>query len=191
MWDWSKKNSSERVEIMTSAHLILLDAKSAFDVVDHAHMLRRLFHIGVQNKHWSLISSLHKDTFRVVKWLGEQSRSLKIHQGVCQGGIVSTDFYKIYQNPLLNRLQHSGLGARVGNVTCNISSCADDLAINVNSSREGQVLVNSSTDHAYLERYLLQVNKSVMVTVAPRDSINAIKYLRTHNVRWMERKCKQ
>ena len=32
-----------------TAHLILVDAKSAFDVVDHAHMLRRLFHIGVQD----------------------------------------------------------------------------------------------------------------------------------------------
>ena len=157
-----------------TAHLILLDAKSAFDVVDHAHMLRRLFHIGVQDKHWSLISSLHKDASSVVKWFGEQSNSFKIHQGVRQGGIVSTDLYKIYQNPLLNRIQHSGLGARVGNVTCNISGCADDLAVNVNSRREGQVLVNASTDHANMERYLLQVDKSVMVTVTPRDSNNIV-----------------
>ena len=157
-----------------TAHLILLDAKSAFDVVDHAHMLRRLFHIGVQDKHWSLISSLHEDASSVVKWFGEQSNSFKIHQGVRQGGIVSTDLYKIYQNPLLNRIQHSGLGARVGNVTCNISGCADDLAVNVNSRREGQVLVNASTDHANMERYLLQVDKSVMVTVTPRDSNNIV-----------------
>ena len=100
---------------------------SAFDVVDHAHMRRRLSHIGVQDKHWSLISSLHKDASSVVKWFWEQSSSFKIHQGVRQGGIVSTDLYKIYQNPLLNRIQHSGLRARVGNVTCNISGCADDL----------------------------------------------------------------
>ena len=95
-----------------TAHLILLDAKSAFDVVGHAHMLRRLFHIGVQDKHWSLISSLHKDASSVVKLFGEQSISFKIHQRVRQGGIVSTDLYKIYQNPLLNRIQHYGLGAR-------------------------------------------------------------------------------
>ena len=101
-------------------------------------------------------------------------KSFKIHQGVRQGGIDSTDFYKIYQNQLLNRIHHSGLGARVGNVTCNISGCADDLAVNVNSRREGQVLVNASTDHANLERYLLQVDKSVMVTVTPRDSNNVI-----------------
>ena len=93
---------------------------------------------------------------------------------VRQGGIVSTDLYKIYQNRLLNRIQHFGLGARVGNVTCNIIGCADDLAVNVNSHREGQVLVNASTDNCNLERYLLRVDKSVIVTVTPRDSNNAI-----------------
>ena len=121
-----------------TAHLILLDAKSAFDVVDHAHMLRRLFHIDVQDKHWYQISSLHKDAPSIVKWFWEQSSSFEIHQGVRQGGIVSTDLYKIYQNSLLNRIQHSGLGARVGNVTCNISGFAGDLAVNVISRREGK-----------------------------------------------------
>ena len=89
-----------------------------------------------------------------------------------QGGIVSTDLCKIYQNPSLNRLQHSGLGARVGNVTWNISICAAGLAVNINSCREGQVMVNSSTDYASLERYLLQVDKSVIVTVNPNESKN-------------------
>ena len=128
----------------------------------------------MKDKHWSLISSLHKDAPSVVKWFGEQSSSFKINQGVRQGGIVSTDLYKIYQNPLLNRIQHSGLGARVGNVMCNISGCAGDLAVNVNSPTEGQVLFNASTDHANLERYLLQVDKRVMATVMPRDSNNIV-----------------
>ena len=90
-----------------TARLILLDAKLAFDVVDHDHMLRRLFHIGVQDKQWTLISSLRRDALSVVKWVGEQSRSFKIHQGVHQGSIVSIDFYKIYQNPLLNTLGYN------------------------------------------------------------------------------------
>ena len=72
-----------------TAYLILLDAKSAFDVV------RRLFNIGVQDKHWTLISRLHRDASSIVKWFWEQSTSFKIHQGVRQGGIVSTDIYKI------------------------------------------------------------------------------------------------
>ena len=53
---------------------------------------------------------------------------------------------------------------------CNLSGCADDLTSNPNNRREGQVLVNSSTDFAGIERYLLQVDKSVVVTVTPKDS---------------------
>ena len=44
----------------------------------------------------------------------------------------------------------------------------------MNSRKEGQVLLNASTDHANMERYLLQVDKSVMVTVTPRDSNNIV-----------------
>ena len=36
--------------------------------------------------------------------------------------------------------------------------------------REGQTLVNASTDFAGMERYFLQANKSVVVTVTPKDS---------------------
>ena len=50
-----------------SVHFIFFDAKSAFDVVDHKHLMRRLYHIGVQDKHWSLISSMHQQATNVVK----------------------------------------------------------------------------------------------------------------------------
>ena len=153
-----------------TAHVILQDAKSAFDVVNHEHLLRRLYHSGINDKHWSLISSLHRDASSVVKWFGEQSESFRVEQGVRQGGILSADFYKVYLNPLLDRIQHSGLGARIGNIICNLSGCADDLAINTNDRREGQTLVNASTDFAGMERYFLQANKSVVVTVTPKDS---------------------
>ena len=36
--------------------IIMLDAKSAFDVVVHNNMMRRLYHLGIQDKHWSLIT---------------------------------------------------------------------------------------------------------------------------------------
>jgi hypothetical protein len=39
--------------------LVLLDAKSAFDVVIHSHLMRRVYHAGIQDKHWSLINGMH------------------------------------------------------------------------------------------------------------------------------------
>ena len=37
--------------------IIMLDAKSTFDVVVHNNMMRRLYHLGIQDKHWSLIQN--------------------------------------------------------------------------------------------------------------------------------------
>ena len=39
--------------------LVALDAKYAFDVVDHKIMMRQLYHCGIDNKHWKMIDSLH------------------------------------------------------------------------------------------------------------------------------------
>jgi hypothetical protein len=50
-------------------------------------------------------------------------------QGVRQGGILSSDLYKVYINPLLNNLSDSYLGMKIGNVNCNASACADDVAL--------------------------------------------------------------
>ena len=161
------RDSKDRNQV---AHLILLDAKAAFDMVNYEHLLRRLYHIGIQDKHLSLINSLHQQATSAVKWFGEQSTPFRVERGVRQGGILSADFYKVHLNPLLDRIQYSGLGARIGNITCNVSGCVDDLAVNTNDRREGQTLVNSATDFAGMERYCLQANKSVCVTVTPRVS---------------------
>jgi len=57
-----------------SLHLILLDAKAAFDTVIHGHMLRRAFLAGIEDKHWTLIKELHDKAQRSVKWDGQISK---------------------------------------------------------------------------------------------------------------------
>jgi hypothetical protein len=55
-----------------------------------------------------------------VKWIGQTSTFFKVSQGVRQGGIFSADLYKIYVNPLLDRLNKTGLGAKVGDIIKNV-----------------------------------------------------------------------
>ena len=78
------------------ALVMLLDAKSAFDVVVRKHLLRHLYCIGIQGRHRSLIRSLHLEDSSVVKWFGQMSRSFPVEQGVRQvhAGIISTYFFK-------------------------------------------------------------------------------------------------
>ena len=48
-------------------YIAFIDVKAAFDVVSHDSLLRKLFHIGVDSKEWSLIHSLHGGAESVVK----------------------------------------------------------------------------------------------------------------------------
>jgi hypothetical protein len=43
----------------------------------------------------------------------------KVGIGVQQWGILSTDLYKLYINPLLDRLQDVGIGLKIGNINVN------------------------------------------------------------------------
>jgi hypothetical protein len=45
------------------------------------------------------------------------------------GGILSTDLYKLYINPLLDSLQDVGIGLKIGNINVNNTGCADDIAL--------------------------------------------------------------
>ena len=111
----------------TEYELVLLDAKSAFDVVIHNQLIRGVFHIGIKDNHWSLINSMHQNATSAIKsWEGKISEQFPVTQGVRQDGILSADLYKLYINPPLERLENSHIGYRIGNILCNTSACADD-----------------------------------------------------------------
>ena len=94
----------DRKDSKMPAYIAFLDAKSAFDVVSHQSLMRKLFHIGIEGNLWTLISSLHQDAKSAVKWQCQISEKFRVEQGVRQGGILSTDQYKVYEDCLLDRL---------------------------------------------------------------------------------------
>ncbi|CAC5386525.1 unnamed protein product [Mytilus coruscus] len=98
---------------------------------------------------------------------------ISVSQVVRQGGILSTDLYKVYVNPLLNRLQQSGLGCKIGNVLCNSTACADDIALLGKRPPDMQAQINISPDYAGMEGYKLQLQKSVAIHIQPRPTKNS------------------
>ena len=64
--------------------------------------------------------SLHKEAHTVVRWCGQTSEPFEIQQGVRQGDVLSTDLYKVYSNPLLNRVTGLLIGGMVGEVCCEL-----------------------------------------------------------------------
>ncbi len=86
-------------------YIATLDSQKAFDVVHHQILLTKLYHQGISGHMWSMIQSMYSDLTAKVKWCSEVSDSFKIQQGVRQGGILSTHFYKAYVNNLLLDLE--------------------------------------------------------------------------------------
>jgi len=102
-----------------------------------------------------------------IKWVGQTSQPFLVNQGVRQGGILSTDLYKLYINPLLIRLEDTGIGFRIGNICSNNTAYADDIALIGTDTVDTQILVNMVSDYAFMEGYQLQPAKSVAIKITP------------------------
>ena len=127
-------------------YVAFLDAKSAFDVVNHSSLLHKLFHMGIEGQVCNLIDSLHTNAETMVKRGGQFSDKFEIKQGVRQAGILSTDMYKVYDNKLLDRLESAILGIRIGGINCNGPTCADDTPVVTEERGPLQTLLSISDD---------------------------------------------
>ena len=127
--------------------------------------MRKLFHIGIEGTEWSLIHSLHNGAESVVKWNGATSEYFRVQQGVRQGGILSTDLYKLYGNGSLERLIDRGIGAHIGEICCVVPTAADDMELAASDLTTLQRLVYTSVDYSIMENYLLQPIKSVILVI--------------------------
>ena len=155
----------DRRDIGAPAYIAFLDAKAAFDVVSHQSLMRKLFNIGVEGNLWTLVNGLHQDAKSAVKWQGDISKKFQVEQGVRQGGILSTDLYKVYSNSLLDRLSTNKDATRIGPVICVAPACADDVAIGADSPDIMQSLLDIGVDNSKMERFILQPVKSVILEI--------------------------
>ena len=110
-------------------YVAFMDVKSAFDVVVHPNLMRKLYNSGVNGLDWLMINSLHHESQTAVKWQGQLSSTYVNQQGVRQGGVLSADLFKVYDNGLLDRIQVSGKGARIGTIGIQAPACADDVTV--------------------------------------------------------------
>ncbi|XP_063436398.1 uncharacterized protein LOC134717834 [Mytilus trossulus] len=149
----------------------MLDAKSAFDVVRHTNLIRKLYHLGISEQCILMIDNIYKDATSKIKWKGNTSDAFNIEQGVRQGGTLSADVYKVYVNQLLNNFVESKLGGKIGSISCCAPTCADDIAIVGSNPFDIQVLINMAYDYSQREGYLLQPEKSVILPIKTNSQV--------------------
>ena len=76
--------------------------------------MRKLYHNSVGGL--NCINSLHQESLTSEKWQGQLSESYVNEQGIRQGGVLSTDLFKVYDNGLQDKVIESGRGAMIGKI---------------------------------------------------------------------------
>ena len=153
------------------AYVALVDVKKAFDTVWHQGPFVKLHHKGIPTRIWHILNNWYTSSSCSVLQCGNHSRSFPTLQGVRQGAILSPLLYCIFVDDLLNTLQLSGLGARIGEVFCGAPMYADDLALVASSPEELQAMLDIVSRCASQWRYQLNSSKSVILVLgeSPRS----------------------
>lgn len=157
-------------------YMATLDAQKAFDVVSHPVLMVKLYQQGINSHLWRLIKSMYKGLTAKVKWEGEVSTSVDIRQGVRQGGILSTHFYKTYANDLLTELEAKCLGKFIGPIYVGCPTVADDVLFVSEDDVELQLMFNLSYIKSQEKRFHIHPQKTVIVRK------NVTKSRRNHEV---------
>ena len=144
-------------------YLVTIDTRKAFDVVNHVILKKNIFEEGVKMDLWNIVDQLYTDMTSKVKWHGGLSDSFQIDQGVRQGGILSTHFYKLYVDPLLHDLKEQALGSFIGATYVGALAVADDFLFMSNSADKLQLMLNLKHMYSGERRYSIHPIKTVLV----------------------------
>lgn len=151
----------------------MLDASKAFDVVWHQSMLTKLYQAGVTGALWQMFSTQYEALTSCVKWNGTLSKPLREKQGVRQGGIASTEFFKVKLNNLLINTENSNLGFKIGTVDVSIPTCADDVTEITDNEDNLQVMISLAEDDGCRDRYHYGIPKTnILVHNIPKHHVD-------------------
>ena len=142
----------------TPLYVASLDAKKAFDVVDHDRLRIKLFNTGINRRIWSIIDDLYVGGQEVIRIGGAHSREYVVRQGVKQGGILSPSLYKLYISDLLDGMRTARMGLTIGTIYLGTPACADDVILASSSKTELNGMIGVNDAFAERNRYELHCN---------------------------------
>ena len=131
--------------------VVFLDAKSAFDLVLKEFLVNNLYDYGINDQGIILINQRLTNRRTVCEWNKVQMGPIMDECGVEQGGVNSSDLYKVYNNEQLELAQDSNLGVPIGPVTISAIGQADDVTIVSNNLDALQGLLDLSM--YYCDKY--------------------------------------
>ena len=111
-------------------YLLFLDAKSAFDTVVIPYLVGCLYQSGMEGNYILYMANRLANRTTFCEFDKVLAGPIKDQQGLEQGGLSSSDCYKLYSNELLCKAQQSNLGVELGgNLVISAIGQADDTVL--------------------------------------------------------------
>ena len=148
-------------------YLLALDAQSAFDRCLRQVLVSELFKAKVPAAAIILIDKRLASRTTVYEWEGEVMGPAKDGTGFEQGGINSSDFYKLYNNEQLKSAQDSKLGVDIESQVISGVGQADDVMLASSSLYNLQLLVALTEQYCAKFRVKLEPSKTKLLVYYP------------------------
>ena len=144
-------------------YMLTLDAMSAFDRCLRQILCGELFKAKVPGSAILYMDSRLASRRTVYEWDGVMMGPAEDQTGFEQGGINSSDFYKLYNNEQLTTAQSSELGANIGSAVISAIGQADDVILISNDIHSLQLLVNLTEEYCKKYRVQLEPKKTKLL----------------------------
>ena len=122
-------------------YVLALDAQSAFDRCLREVLVAEMYKASIPPAAIFLINERLANRYTVYEWDGEVMGPAKDQTGFEQGGVNSSDYYKLYNNEQLKSAQESSLGVDIGSGIIAAIGQADDVILVAPSPYRLQLLV--------------------------------------------------
>jgi hypothetical protein len=165
-----------RILLKRNTFACFIDAKKAFDRVNHSCLWLKLYNCGIQGKMLSAIQSLYDKRYlqcrvRLNNYLTE---SFAISGGVKQGDPMSPTLFALYINDLIDGLNAVNKGVRCGDKTVSALFYADDIVVLAENAVDLQAQLNIVNEWCSKWRMELNESKTKIMHFRPK-STNASK----------------
>lgn len=150
--------------------LCFLDAKKAFDRVNHWSLFEKLLSRGAPRHIICLLLYWYREQTFAVKWGNAQSDPFNCTNGIRQGGQLSPLLYNVYTDDLNYKLENTRVGCYVSGTCVNSISYADDMVLVAPTLSALQKLVDTCNIYAAPHDIIYNTTKTVCMLVRPRQA---------------------
>ena len=154
--------------IMKPIFLLFLDAKSAFDNVIIPYLVRCFHQAGMEGSSVLYMENRLANRLTFCEYDKVFTGPIRDQQGLEQGGLSSSDCYKLYNNDCLNQAQQSNLGVELGpKLTISAVGQADDTVLLSNDLHKLKLILHLTTEYCLKYNVQLSPTKTKLVQIVP------------------------